>query len=101
MVFQEEEEPIDAGFRIGYTVIDICGVVLHVLLFYAFLKDPLKCFKNFKMSFVINLGISDFLVCLSSLLKVLTRNTFSVIRRFLCHYCVHFGRSIFTNCVSY
>ena len=74
MVFLEGKEPIDIGFEICYSFIDVCGVVLHVLLFYAFLKDPLKCFKNLRMSFVINLAISDFLVCLFSLFKVLTIN---------------------------
>ena len=74
MVFQEQKEPIDIGFRICYSFIDVCGVVLHVLLLYAFLKDPLKCFKNLRMSFVINLAISDLLVCLFSLFKVLTIN---------------------------
>ena len=70
---EEKEEIIDISFRIGFTFVDVCGIILHLLLLFAFVKDPLKCFKNLRMSFIINLAISDFLVCLLSLLKVLTR----------------------------
>ena len=70
---EEKEETIDISFRIGFTFVDVCGIILHLLLLFAFVKDPLKCFKHLRMSFIINLAISDFLVCLLSLLKVLTR----------------------------
>ena len=52
----------EAGDITNYCIA-FCGVILHSLLLFAFVKDPLKCFKNFRMSFVINLEVSDFLVC--------------------------------------
>jgi hypothetical protein len=64
MVSQEEKDIFENSAMIfAQLFIYICGVILHLLLLYAFLKDPLKCFKNLGMSFVINLAISDLLVC--------------------------------------
>ena len=40
------------------------GVVSHSLLLYAFCKDPLNCFKNSGIFLVINLTLSDLLMCL-------------------------------------
>ena len=42
------------------------GVISHLLLLNAFVKDPLKCFRNFGTYLVTNLAVSDFMVCLIS-----------------------------------
>ena len=39
--------------------IPIFGVISHVLLLVAFIKDPLKCFRNSATYFVMNLAVSD------------------------------------------
>ena len=48
--------------------ISICifGVIAHVLLIVAFIKDPLKCFRNSGTYLVVNLAISDLLASLIS-----------------------------------
>ena len=50
------------------TMICILGVVSNVLLLVAFIKDPLKCFRNSGTYLVMNLSVSD---CLTSLLFLL------------------------------
>ena len=47
-------------------VMSICtlGVVLNILLLIAFIKDPLKCFRNSGTYLVMNLSVSDCLTCL-------------------------------------
>ena len=57
------------GFELGYisilpNFICILGVISHVLLIIAFVKDPLKCFKNSGTYLVGNLAVSDLLTCL-------------------------------------
>ena len=42
-------------------IISILGAVSNVLLLVAFIKDPLKCFRNSGTYLVINLAVSDFL----------------------------------------
>ena len=42
----------------------VFGVTLNVLLLVAFLKDPLKCFRNSGTYLVMNLAVSDCLTCL-------------------------------------
>ena len=42
------------------------GVIVHVLLLIAFIKDPLKCFRNSSTFLVGNLALSDLLLCLSA-----------------------------------
>ena len=42
----------------------VLGVALNVLLLVAFLKDPLKCFRNSGTYLVMNLAVSDCLTCL-------------------------------------
>ena len=69
---RRKAETIHITFRIGFIFVDVCGIILHLLLLSAFVKDPLKCFK-LRMSFVINLAIFDFLVCLFSLFMIFTR----------------------------
>ena len=78
MVSQEEKRIFSDSSMISQIFIHICGVVLHSLLLYAFGKDPLKCFKNLKMSFIINLAIADFLVCLISPCGLLVKNVTGV-----------------------
>ena len=70
---EEKAETIDISFRIGFIFVDVCGIIFHLLLLSAFVKDPLKCFNKLRMSLVINLAISDFLVCLLSLFMIFTR----------------------------
>ena len=50
-------------------VICTLGVISNVLLLVAFIKDPLKCFRNSGTYLVINLSVSD---CLTSLLFLLS-----------------------------
>ena len=50
-------------------VICTLGVISNVLLLVAFIKDPLKCFRNSGTYLVINLSVSD---CLTSLLCLLS-----------------------------
>ena len=45
-------------------IICIFGVISHVFLFIAFIKDPLKCFRNSGTYLVISLAVSDFVLCL-------------------------------------
>ena len=44
--------------------ISVLGVAFNVLLLVAFLKDPLKCFRNSGTYLVMNLAVSDCLTCL-------------------------------------
>ena len=39
------------------------GAISHVLLIIVFIKEPLKCFKNFATNLVKNLAVSDFITC--------------------------------------
>ena len=48
-------------------IICTLGVVSNVLLIVAFIKDPLKCFRNSGTYLVMNLSVSDCLMCLISL----------------------------------
>ncbi len=57
------------GFQMGNisilpNAVCIFGVISHVLLLIAFIKDPLKCFKNSGTYLVANLAVSDLLTCL-------------------------------------
>ena len=47
-------------------IVLICsvGVVLNALLLVAFIKDPLKCFRNSATYLVMSLTVNDFLICL-------------------------------------
>ncbi|XP_028397081.1 delta-type opioid receptor-like [Dendronephthya gigantea] len=67
----------DSG--LGYTsilpvFICIFGVFAHVFLIVAFIKDPLKCFRNSGTYLVANLAISDLLTSLTSLIIFLQRD---------------------------
>ena len=63
MGFQDMKSIVEKASNITNYCIAFCGVTLHSLLLFAFVKDPLKCFKNFRMLLVINLEVSDFLAC--------------------------------------
>ena len=51
--------------RIHVWLIIVCflGMASNVLLLFAFIKDPLKCFRNSGTYFVMNLSVSDCLSC--------------------------------------
>ena len=52
-------------FNLPGVIIGIIGVISNVLLLVAFIKDPLKCFRNSGTYLVMNLSVFD---CLTSLL---------------------------------
>lgn len=55
----------DFNFQFKYLplhIIGLCGVILHVLLLIAFIKDPLKCFRNSATYLVANLAVSDLMM---------------------------------------
>ena len=59
---------------VSLLAIPIFGLISHVLLFVAFIKDPLKCFRNSATYFVMNLAVSDsFPSLLHSLLVVYSK----------------------------
>ena len=58
-------------------VIGILGVVSNVLLLVAFVKDPLKCFRNSGTYLVMNLSVSDCSLCLLFLLLNISRTMYS------------------------
>ncbi len=50
--------------KLPLITISVLGVALKALLLVAFLKDPLKCFRNSGTYLVMNLAVSDCLTCL-------------------------------------
>ena len=58
-------------------VVSILGVVSNALLLVAFIKDPLKCFRNSGTYLVMNLSVSDCLTCLLCLVLNIIRRIFS------------------------
>ncbi|XP_028397019.1 melanocortin receptor 5-like [Dendronephthya gigantea] len=72
----------------------IFGVIAHVFLIVAFIKDPLKCFRNAGTYLVGHLAISDLLFCLASLVERHILVTWHLILLFVKHVCV--GVSILT-----
>ena len=70
MLSREEEKIFHHIIGVLQIFIPICGIILHVLLLYALYKDPLKCLKKLGTAFMINLAVSDFLLCSSVLLYV-------------------------------
>ena len=64
-------------FSVPSIVISILGVVSNALLLVAFIKNPLKCFRNSGTYLVVNLSVSDFLTCLLCLvLNIIRRISF-------------------------
>ena len=55
------------------------GIVSNVLLLIAFVKDPLKCFRNSATYLVANLACSDLITCFCGLLKHAVHRIFFVI----------------------
>ena len=53
------------------------GVISNVLLLVAFIKDPLKCFRNSGTYLVMNLSVSDCITSLLCLLSQIAPRTFS------------------------
>lgn len=48
----------------------VCGIFLQLMLLIAFIKDPLKCFRNSAVYLVANLSIVDMSVCVRGLLTI-------------------------------
>ena len=64
-------DKVDVKFTYVYLpviIISILGVVSNVLLLGAFIKDPLKCFRNSGTYLLINLSVSDCLTCVCYML---------------------------------
>ena len=81
-VFGDNSKYVD----LSSTIICILGVVSNVLLLVAFIKDPLKCFRNSGTYLVMNLSVSDCLMSLfSSVLSVL-QTTSPLILNLLTHW---------------
>ena len=56
-------------FSVPGILVGILGVVLNVLLLVAFIKDSLKCFRSSGTYLMMNLSVSDCLMCLLWLLS--------------------------------
>ena len=56
------------------TIICVLGVASNALLMIAFITDPLKCFRNSGTYLVINLSVSDCLMCLIAPFYLALRN---------------------------
>ena len=69
----EENITNSANFQLSYNykdlpviAISIFGAISNILLLFAFIKDPVKCFKNSATYLVMNLSVSDCLICFLS-----------------------------------
>ena len=60
-------------YSVPSIVVSIFGVVSNGLLLVAFIKDPLKCFRNSGTYLVVNLSVSDCLTCLLYLILNIRR----------------------------
>ena len=82
-----EDENLN-GFQLGTIsvlpqAICIFGVISHVLLITAYVKDPLKCFDNSGTYLMKNLAASDFLTCfLASFSRYVPKKWFWLLRIF-------------------
>ena len=82
-----EDENLN-GFQLGTIsvlpqAICIFGVISHVLLITAYVKDPLKCFGNSGTYLMKNLAASDFLTCfIASFSSCVPKNWFWLLRIF-------------------
>ena len=66
------------NFQFSYSDLPVCitstcGAVLNILLLIAFIKDPLKCFRNSATYLVMNLSVSDCLTCIVSVCHRVTK----------------------------
>ena len=64
-------------------IIPVLGTISNLLLLVAFIKDPLKCFRNSGTYLVMNLSASDCLTCLVYLYFVVYPKPFMIFRFFL------------------
>ena len=76
--------------------INFLGTLSNVLLLVAFLRDPLKCFRNSATYLVANLAISDCATCLISLSLHFILTKFG--REFTLEFCYHWFVTV--SCVS-
>ena len=69
---------MDNGFsyyNLPIIIISTVGMVSKLLLLLAFIKDPLKCFRNSGTYLLINLSTSDFMTCIFCLALHITPRT--------------------------
>ena len=74
---------------IALTVMPVLGAVSNALLLVAFIKDPLKCFRNSATYLVMNLSVCDSLYCLTVPLhftKITVKTNSHSTVDFLVHY---------------
>ena len=90
MFSRKDKEIFKYTSIISQLFIPLCGVIFHLLLLYAFARDPVKCFRNLGMVLVINLAIADFLACCTMLLYYFIQMLDSTGGRLLFEF---FGRS--------
>ena len=64
-------------------IIPVLGTISNLLLLIAFIKDPLKCFRNSGTCLVMNLAVSDCLTCLFYFYFVVHPKPFMIYRFFL------------------
>ena len=84
----ENNTPGDVIYEFTYniiplTIISVLGVVSNALLLVAFVKDPLKCFRNSGTYLVMNLAVSDCLFCFVSLFNLATNGEKTMIRELI------------------
>ena len=80
-------------------IICILGAASNALLLLAFIKNPLKCFRNSGTYLVMNLSVSDCLCCVTVLFifTKITANDLRLILRFITYY---FGGVSFLSITS-
>ena len=83
---------INIDFNYGNSfpiIISILGIISNMLLLVAFVKDPLKCFRNSATYLVMNLSVSDCLMCLlGPLFHLDVRAKYSTCWRLIYTFCV-------------
>ena len=85
------------------TIITILGVISNVLLLVAFIKDPLKCFRNSSTYLVMNLSVCDCLTCLLGpmfLTNVLPTGYWTGWRLIYTHFIFWFGTASIVSIAS-
>ena len=93
---------MDNGFsyyNLPLIIIPIAGLVSNVLLLVAFIKDPLKCFRNSGTYLVINLSTSDFMMCIFSLAFYFTPRT-NVLYTYFSFFVFWMGLASFVSITS-
>ena len=86
-------------YNLPIIIISIVGLVSNVLLLVAFIKDPLKCFRNSGTYLVINLSASDCMMCIFSLALYITPRT-NVLYPFLSFFVFWMGLASFVSITS-